>query len=481
MKPTHSIVTSKQNPEMISEKKDRKLFLAILVLDIALLIGWSSLVFYLFEWFAPATTDNLSWKSTIATLTFSFIASFAIYPSVAQHRITNIEEIISRITKTCILFTLFAIALTVFIRPAERFPRTFFITLITTFPLVLFIERLIIRKLLMHLRKRKRNLKSVILIGKDATIIELFQTLQNPIYGYNIAGVFFDGTCNDQEYASKKVSDCAGIYNWIKAQEGINELYASTSDLDKSSIRQINKYCDNNLIRFYQVPSIVTPNKDVTLTMKDRIAVISSRNEPLADPINQTIKRAFDFITSSLFLLFIYPFIYVIIALIIKKTSPGPIYFKQERTGMNGKVFKCIKFRSMKVNNDADTLQATKNDPRKYPFGDFMRKTNIDELPQIINVWKGEMSFVGPRPHMLKHTDEYSHLINKYMVRHLAKPGITGLAQVSGFRGETQHIEQMEGRVRKDIEYIENWSFWLDIRIILKTVTNMIVGDKNAY
>lgn len=466
---------------MIFEKKDRKLHFAILALDIALLIGWSSLIFYLFERFMPASTDSVSWKSMTATLTFSFITSFAIYPSVAQHRITDIEEIISRITKTCLLFTLFAIALTVFIRPAERFPRTFFMTLIITFPLVLFVERLIVRKLLMYLRKRKRNLKSVILLGKDAAIIELYHTLQNPIYGYNIVGVFFDGTCNDQEYASHKSSDVTGLYNWIKTLKSINEVYASTSDFDKSSIRQINKYCDNNLIRFYQVPSIVTPNKEVTLTMKDRIAVISSRNEPLADPINQVIKRSFDFIASSIFLLCIYPFIYAIIAIIIKRTSPGPVYFKQERTGMNGKVFKCIKFRSMKVNNDADTLQATKNDPRKYPFGDFMRKTNIDELPQIINVWKGEMSFVGPRPHMLKHTDEYSHLINKYMVRHLAKPGITGLAQVSGFRGETQHIKQMEGRVRKDIEYIENWSFWLDIRIILKTVTNMIVGDKNAY
>ena len=173
--------------------------------------------------------------------------------------------------------------------------------------------------------------------------------------------------------------------------------------------------------------------------------------------------------------------IYIVVALIIKKTSPGPVYFKQRRSGMNGKEFECIKFRSMKVNNDADTIQATKNDPRKYPFGNFIRRTNIDELPQMINVWKGEMSLVGPRPHMLKHTDEYSHLINKYMVRHLAKPGITGLAQVSGFRGETKHIEQMEDRVEKDIEYIENWSFWLDLKIIFKTFSNMIAGDKNAY
>jgi putative colanic acid biosynthesis UDP-glucose lipid carrier transferase len=135
----------------------------------------------------------------------------------------------------------------------------------------------------------------------------------------------------------------------------------------------------------------------------------------------------------------------------------------------------------MHVNDDADKVQATANDPRKFPFGDFMRRTNIDELPQFINVLKGEMSVVGPRPHMLKHTEEYSQIINRFMVRHLAKPGITGLAQVSGFRGETKYIRQMEGRVKKDIEYIENWSFMLDIQIIWWTIRNMIRGEENAY
>ena len=136
----------------------------------------------------------------------------------------------------------------------------------------------------------------------------------------------------------------------------------------------------------------------------------------------------------------------------------------------------------MKVNNEADTLQATENDPRKFPFGNLMRKLNIDELPQFVNVFIGDMSVVGPRPHMLKHTEEYSTLINRFMLRHFVKPGITGLAQVSGFRGETRYIDQMEGRVKKDIEYIENWSFWLDIKIIIKTVTNMLGREKgNAY
>ena len=136
----------------------------------------------------------------------------------------------------------------------------------------------------------------------------------------------------------------------------------------------------------------------------------------------------------------------------------------------------------MHVNDQADTLQATENDPRKYPFGDFMRRTNIDELPQFINVFLGDMSVVGPRPHMLKHTEQYSALIGRYMVRHLAKPGITGWAQVNGLRGETRELQDMERRVRHDIWYVEHWTFGLDLRIIVKTVTNMIGGEKgNAY
>jgi putative colanic acid biosynthesis UDP-glucose lipid carrier transferase len=180
-------------------------------------------------------------------------------------------------------------------------------------------------------------------------------------------------------------------------------------------------------------------------------------------------------------LILVFPIAFIVSAIIIKIQSPGPIFFRQQRTGLDGKSFGCLKFRSMHVNPDADKVQATKNDPRKFSYGDFMRKTNIDELPQFINVLLGDMSVVGPRPHMLKHTDEYSSIINRYMVRHLAKPGITGLAQVSGFRGETQMLSQMEDRVKKDIEYIENWTLLLDIKIILKTVTNVFRGEKNAY
>lgn len=197
---------------------------------------------------------------------------------------------------------------------------------------------------------------------------------------------------------------------------------------------------------------------------------------------NRFIKRTFDIFCSSLFLFTIFPFIYLFVAIVIKITSPGPVFFKQKRNGINGKEFYCYKFRSMKVNAQADTLQATEHDPRKTKFGDFMRKTNIDELPQFINVLKGDMSLVGPRPHMVKHTEEYSALIGKYMVRHLIKPGITGWAQVTGCRGETKELYQMEERVKRDIWYVENWSFWLDLRIMYLTVKNMVLrNEKMAY
>ena len=210
------------------------------------------------------------------------------------------------------------------------------------------------------------------------------------------------------------------------------------------------------------------------------MSLYTNLREPLTYLSNRIAKRSFDFVFSFFVCLFLLPFI-PIIGFIIICQSRGPIFFKQERTGLNGKSFMCYKFRSMHVNNDADTKQATKDDPRKFAFGEFMRKTNIDELPQFFNVLFGDMSVVGPRPHMVYHTEHYRKLIDKYMVRHFSRPGITGWAQVTGFRGETKELWQMEERIRRDIWYIENWSFWLDLKIILMTFTSFFKNDKNAY
>ena len=167
--------------------------------------------------------------------------------------------------------------------------------------------------------------------------------------------------------------------------------------------------------------------------------------------------------------------------IIIKLNSNGPVLFKQKRSGIDNKEFICYKFRSMTVNRDSDSKQATMNDTRVTRIGKFLRKTSLDEFPQFINVLIGDMSIVGPRPHMVRHTNEYSALIQKYMVRQLVKPGITGAAQVRGFRGETKSLHDMEGRIRLDVWYIENWSFWLDINIIFKTIWNSLKGDDKAF
>ncbi len=180
-------------------------------------------------------------------------------------------------------------------------------------------------------------------------------------------------------------------------------------------------------------------------------------------------------------LCFLFPFVYLIFGAIIKWTSPGPVFFKQKRTGIKGKEFYCYKFRSMQLNDDANKKQAVQGDPRVTKIGQFMRKTSVDELPQFINVLKNDMSIVGPRPHMLQHTDLYSSLIDKFMVRHLVKPGITGWAQVTGCRGETKTVEEMEERVKRDVWYLENWTFFLDLKIIYLTIANAIKGDKKAF
>ena len=260
-----------------------------------------------------------------------------------------------------------------------------------------------------------------------------------------------------------------------------DELYVCISRREKDIVRKISSFCNRNVVRFYFVPmSVEALGIDLKRELLDDMEVFTTYESPLDSPLNMLIKRLFDTVLAILALLLTLPFLPVI-WLIIKIQSPGPLFFKQVRTGLDGKDFNMLKFRSMHVNADADRLQATKDDPRKYPFGNFMRKANIDELPQFWNVLMGDMSIVGPRPHMLAHTRMYSELIDKYMVRHFVKPGITGWAQVTGFRGETKELWQMEGRVKRDIWYMENWTIWLDIRIVWLTVKTIFVHDKNAY
>lgn len=192
-------------------------------------------------------------------------------------------------------------------------------------------------------------------------------------------------------------------------------------------------------------------------------------------------KRIFDFAFAFLVVLFVLVWLIPLIAILIKIESKGPVFFRQPRTGKDGKAFDCFKFRSMRLSDDAHTRQASLGDNRITKIGAFLRKTSLDELPQFLNVLRGEMSVVGPRPHMLKHTEDYSKCIDNFMDRHLVRPGITGLAQVSGYRGETKELESMVNRFNADIHYLRNWSFVLDLRIVVRTVTQAFGDNKHVF
>ena len=370
----------------------------------------------------------------------------------------------------------------------------------TVFFVCLLFKRFVERWFLKLYREAGRNTRSVTLVGSDPELLAIFMKLRDDAtLGYRILGYYGEESLSEVATEVDKLSKnrmkergllrrLGSMEDFMKLMEKFpdelelgDELYLCISRKERDVIREVSKLCDHHVVRFYYVPvSVETIGLNLKREFMDDMEIYTTYENPLQNPVNKALKRMFDIVFSLVFLsitALLFPIIYIV----IKIQSPGPIFFKQLRTGLDGRDFYCYKFRSMHVNKDADRLQATKDDPRKYPFGNFMRKANIDELPQFWNVLKGDMSIVGPRPHMLAHTEMYSQLIDKYMVRHFVKPGVTGWAQVTGFRGETKELWQMEGRVKRDIWYMEHWSIWLDIRIVWLTFKTIFVHDEHAY
>ncbi len=406
----------------------------------------------------------------------------------------------------------------------------------TVFFVSMVFKRMIERQLIKYFREAGRNTRMVTLVGSDTELVNIYKKLMNDAtLGYRVVGYYdnlnpnpnvngngngngnlnvnlnlnpnlnLNGNNNQypitnnreainngnpddnltfEDYGLRRLGSIDDMLAAMARHEDVqlgDEVYVCLSRREGDIIKKISRYCDYKVVRFFYVPlSVESIGLNLKRELMDDIEIYTTYEIPLQNPGNRLLKRAFDIVASLVFLIptaLMFPFIW----LIIKIQSPGPILFKQARTGIDGKTFMLLKFRSMHVNKDADRLQATKDDPRKFPFGNFMRKSNIDELPQFLNVLKGDMSFVGPRPHMLAHTEQYSALITKYMVRHFVKPGLTGWAQVTGFRGETKELWQMEERVKRDIWYMEHWSIWLDIRIVWLTVKTIFIHDEHAY
>jgi putative colanic acid biosynthesis UDP-glucose lipid carrier transferase len=254
----------------------------------------------------------------------------------------------------------------------------------------------------------------------------------------------------------------------------LTELYLSLNILNPNEANELLKYCESNLIRLRLIPAFTESTlRSVELVNLGESQVLGFPLSPLDDPANKMVKRAFDLAFSLLFLVLIGSWLFPILAMLIKLGSKGPVFFVQKRSGINNVQFNCLKFRTMRQNAESDKLQATQNDPRITGVGRFLRRTSLDETPQFINVLKGEMSVVGPRPHMLKHTEEYAQVVGNFMQRHAIKPGITGLAQVKGYRGEIQNKFMLTNRIKFDTFYVENWSLAFDFRIIFLTVGSL--------
>lgn len=422
-------------------------------------------------------------KSLLVLGGLSYIPALLYFPPLLYQRIVHVDRILERTFRLIVLYlVIFTIVLMVL--KGNKVPYAFILSQFGFSWLLLSIERLLLRDFIKNIRKKGKNIKKILLVGAPAYFNNLYQDISDPHYGFKIEGIFYnEPEKHELDIPVPYMGNIEGVTEYLMKHQDIKAVYCAVLEENQTETRNILRYCENSVIRFYALPVYLNQLKKKMVSIQQgNSMLLTSRNEPLGNINNALIKRIFDWLFSTIFLLTLFPVIYVIVALIIKKQSPGPVLFKQERSGLNGKTFTCYKFRSMHVNKEADTLQATENDPRKFQFGDFMRRTNIDELPQFINVWLGDMSIVGPRPHMLKHTEMYSQLIKEYMVRHWVKPGITGWAQVLGLRGETKELKQMEDRVQADIWYVENWNFWLDIKIILKTAWKTICrNEKNAY
>ncbi|MCV9929705.1 exopolysaccharide biosynthesis polyprenyl glycosylphosphotransferase [Flavobacterium sp. LS1R49] len=317
------------------------------------------------------------------------------------------------------------------------------------------------------------NHRRVVLMGNPKSVAPLqhFFT-ENLDYGYELIEVF------DIENDKSKVNQ---LMDFVLLNR-IDEMYCSMCDLSQSQMSEIICFADNNLITLKFIPDEKQMFfRNFTLEYYDYIPVIALRDIRLNDKSTKVIKRVFDVVFSITIIVGILSWLTPILGILIKLESKGPIFFKQRRNGLNNKEFDCYKFRSMNLNDTAHLNQISKNDIRVTKIGKIIRKTSIDELPQFFNVLKNDMSVVGPRPHMVSYTERYAIQVNKFMVRHFVKPGITGLAQTSGFRGEVESDKDIINRVKYDLFYMENWSILLDIKIIFITIYNVLKGDEKAY
>ncbi len=443
------------------------------------------LLSHYFKLIPPFDTEG-SFLTHLTVANIAYVIALQFVTISLHHRQSQPAKVLNNTSRTSVLFIVLYTSILGIFTHAE-IPGVWASLLLTIAVfLVTSVERLFLRTSIIRRRSSGHDTVKAIIVGTGEMAQRAVNVMTNGWNGYDLLGYFADEedetlvnpTTNEK---IPYLGDRNDIIKFIE-KHNVDELYINVTPRGPVEFKELMQSCDKNMVRVYYIPlTIYGEFRKAKVKEFGDIYVLSQYDEPLRDIRNRIKKRIFDFTVSLLFLCTVFPFILIVVFIVSKITMPGPLFFKQKRTGYDGRDFWCYKFRSMKVNKDSDKVQAVKNDPRITKWGAFMRHSNIDELPQFINVLIGNMSLVGPRPHMLAHTDYYSELISDYMIRHYVKPGITGWAQTHGERGETKTVEDMRRRVEKDIWYIEHWSFWLDIQIMMKTVSDAIHGDDKAY
>jgi putative colanic acid biosynthesis UDP-glucose lipid carrier transferase len=328
---------------------------------------------------------------------------------------------------------------------------------------IIFVRRLFIKDI---------PLRNYILIGRNGLSEGIRKYyLVNSQEGYRFGG-YFDHESNPQLLHR--------LTEFCKKNE-VHEIFYCVDNPSTTQLQQLVSFGLDSLIKVKLISGGTPQNQAIQFDKYDQIPAFDLATLPLDEYRNQIVKRMFDLIFSMIFLVTVFSWLYPLLAVLIKWDSKGPVFFIQLRNGLKNHPFGCYKFRTMSFEQDAEFKQATQNDPRITRVGKFLRKSSFDELPQFINVFKGEMSLIGPRPHPIKLNEDFAQRIATLTSRHYVKPGLSGLAQCMGYRGETKTLEAMENRVRLDRYYIENWTFWLDIKIIFLTIISILRGSEKAY
>ena len=419
---------------------------------------------------------NLIYSTYIGYLLISWTTIAFLIKFYEVYRFTTPVEILTKIVKQGALFSLLIIAFYPFSKEVIFSESALLLYMISCLLLITVSKFLLFYYLKKYRIITGSNYRNVVIIGYTDESIRLKQLfeLRND-YGYRFLGYFSN---------KKKNEEIVGNLEYLKTfvvENQVDEIFCSLDEMTNEQLADLVDFSDAYSIVIKFIPGTKEIfSKKLKINYYEMFPVLSMQKTILHDPTIKAIKRIFDITFALIVIIFLLSWAVPLLALLIKLESKGPVFFKQGRPGLNEEEFFCHKFRSMKVNGTTEK-EASKNDPRVTKIGKFMRKTSMDELPQFINVLFGEMSVVGPRPHLWSQNKSYGNKIKKYMVRHYVKPGITGLAQVKGYRGEIESDEDMINRIKLDVFYIDNWSLILDLKIIVQTVLNILKGEKKAY